>query len=152
MYFVIHVYTICQVHKICIYTKMAWQHKEFLWWSSYQLPERQQMLYAERSWRWRKDIFTYVSTNGKSVVDYTIAPYNKLFQYEHFEVKLVHVSKIIACADLQLSQNSKPPDHSLLQCSCQLYWLSRMVKTDHEDPHDPRKAKNFTDFQKKYTM
>ncbi|CAG2212577.1 unnamed protein product [Mytilus edulis] len=65
-----------------------------------------------------KDDFTFVSTSGKSVVDYIAVPYTDLTNYSNFKVHLI--SDIISEFEIQPAAGATMPDHSVLTCELSL--------------------------------
>ena len=60
--------------------------------------------------------YTFLSTRGRSVVDYMFTPHDNLEALKEFKVLLIN--DIIEKYKLNhlISERSKPPDHSILQC------------------------------------
>ena len=61
-----------------------------------------------------KDNYTFVSTAGKSVVDYIAIPYSDLSKHTDFEVKLI--SDIISEFKIKPAAEATIPNHSVLTC------------------------------------
>ena len=80
------------------------------------------------------DDFTSVSTRGSAVVDYVIVPHDCYKMFTHFSVE--RMSYLMSFHNLYplISEHSRPPDHSVLNCTfeCkQMYYDDHNSITDH---------------------
>ena len=76
------------------------------------------------------DNFTYVSTLGRSVVDYVCVPYGDMSKYSNFRVQLI--------SDIMLENNILPdaratiPDHSMLSFELSFSYYSETLLYNDE--------------------
>ncbi|XP_076072119.1 uncharacterized protein LOC143043825 [Mytilus galloprovincialis] len=96
-----------------------------------------------------KDNFTYVSPQGRSVVDYMIVPYGELTKVSNFEVRLV--SDLVIDYNIQLSSNVRLPDHSILTCVIHLSEYEEINKLSETIHHSSNTISGNT-FNRKYNM
>ncbi|ESO89846.1 hypothetical protein LOTGIDRAFT_164534 [Lottia gigantea] len=72
--------------------------------------------------------FTYVSTNGRSVVDYVVAPHEQVSLYSDFQVW--RMSELISYSNLMVPE--KIPDHSLLVFTLNIAGVSLSGTNSHD--------------------
>ena len=80
------------------------------------------------------DNFTSISTKGSAVVDYIIVPYDNLGYVTNFNVNTI--SDILQQFDIQPSEMTKLPDHSILVCD---YRLTEYFEPPNNDIQDVNK-------------
>ena len=92
------------------------------------------------------DNYTYISTNGKSVVDYMLTSHDCL---KHFKQCKVHPTRSL-CQKMNLKTN-KLPDHSVIQCIMTIRQDISQIQTNTQIQHQivdqPPERKNVPKFK-----